>query len=64
MKSSKQWKLKVDISIKVQEILSVPILTVSVADPGSGAFLSPGSGMEKIQIQDPGWTSRILVLRT
>ncbi len=28
----------------------------SVADPGSGAFLTPdpGSGVEKIQIQDPG----------
>jgi hypothetical protein len=27
---------------------------VAHPDPGSGAFLAPGSGMEKIQIQDPG----------
>jgi hypothetical protein len=26
------------------------IITYSVADPGSGAFLTPGSG-----IRDPGW---------
>jgi hypothetical protein len=27
----------------------------SVSDPGSGAFLAPGSGMEKTQIRIPGW---------
>ncbi len=36
----------------------------SVADPGSGAILTPGSGIRnpgwvKIQDPDPGWTSRI-----
>jgi hypothetical protein len=28
--------------------------STSVADPGSGAFLTPGSGMGKIQDPDPG----------
>ncbi len=36
---------------------------VADPDPGAGAFLTPGSGMEKIQIQGPG-SSRILFLRT
>ncbi len=32
-----------------------------VSDPGSGFLpLHPRSGVEKIQIQDQGWTSRIL----
>ncbi len=30
------------------------VLTNSVADPGSGAFLTPGSGMGKNQDPDPG----------
>jgi hypothetical protein len=44
--------------------------TASVADPdlGSGAFLTPGSGIRirdgKIQIQDLGSKYRILFLRT
>ncbi len=33
-------------------IIDLPYLIVcSVADPGSGAFLSPGSGMEKTRIR-------------
>jgi hypothetical protein len=35
----------------------------SVADPGSGAFLTLGSGMGKNQDQDSGRTSRIIFLR-
>jgi len=27
----------------------------SVANPASGAFLTPGSGMETVRIRDPGW---------
>ncbi len=41
------------------------IAAVSVADldPGSGDFLTPGSGMgKKNQDQDPGWTTRIIFL--
>jgi hypothetical protein len=30
-----------------------PIHVSSVVDPGSGAFLTPGSGMAKILIRDP-----------
>jgi hypothetical protein len=31
------------------------VISLSVAEPGSGAFLTPGSGMEKNRIRDPGW---------
>jgi hypothetical protein len=34
------------------ELLLFP--SVADADPGSGVFLTPGSGMGKIQIWDPG----------
>jgi hypothetical protein len=44
------------------ELLLFP--SVADADPGSGVFLTPGSGMGKIQIWDPGWTPQILFLRT
>jgi hypothetical protein len=32
----------------------IPFATASVTDPGSGAFLTPGSGMGKNQDPDPG----------
>jgi hypothetical protein len=35
-------------------------VSVSFADPGSGAFLSPGSG---IRIRDPGWSNGRIRIR-
>ncbi len=35
----------------------------SVLDPGSGAFLIPGSGIVKNQDPDPGWTFRFIFPR-
>jgi hypothetical protein len=37
--------------------------TVSVADPGSGSFLTPGSEMEKNPDPDPGLRTRIIFLK-
>ncbi len=39
-------------------------IRIIVADPNpaSGAFLAPGSGMEKIRFQDRAQTSRIIFL--
>ncbi len=54
--------------LKSRSTAAHTILSVSDPDPGTDAFwpadLGSGSGMEKIQSQDPGWTSRILFLRT
>ncbi len=59
---------KTKIYLYVEPVFRIGIILISVADPdpGSGAFLTPGSGirdrknpdprsgMEKIQVQDPG----------
>ncbi len=37
--------------------------SVADPDPGSGAFLSPGSGMDKKQDPDPGWKIPDHILR-
>ncbi len=39
----------------IYQSFAVPAVVGSVPDPGSGVFLTPGSGMEKIRILDPGY---------
>jgi hypothetical protein len=41
------------IRIKELSILTKKIVSNSVADPGSGAILTPGSGMGFFRISDP-----------
>jgi hypothetical protein len=45
---------------------TITLLRIQFPDPGYGAFLTRGSGMEKIQSQDPGSGMNIpdLILRT
>jgi hypothetical protein len=45
-------------------VLRIPGNSVADLDPGSGAFLTPGSGgMGKISDLDPGGTTRIIFPR-
>jgi hypothetical protein len=37
-----------------------PVLRIRIRDPGSGAFLTPGSGMGKKQDPDPGCSTWII----
>ncbi len=54
------------LSLFERSNVSWPVLRVRIRDTGSGAFLTPGSGIRdgwKVRILDPGWTTRILFPR-
>jgi hypothetical protein len=51
--------IKYEYLIQHSTALTKIIVTYSVADPGSGAFLTPGSGIGLFRIPDPGSLTHI-----
>jgi hypothetical protein len=58
-KDKKRLNINIDENVWITKYVNMHLFfqckIISVADPGSGAFFTPGfgSGMRKIQIQDP-----------